>query len=213
MTFSYPVYLSLDKKKCLVVGGGNVAERKAKTLLESGAEVHAVSPVFTEWFLNASESGSIYTYQRNYSSEDLEHVFVVIGATNDCEINYKVAEDCKARNILVNIVDDPSNCNFIVPAQVKRGPLSISISTNGLSPMLARKIREDLEAYFGPEYSEYLELLGTIRRRVIESVDSEEMRKKIFYELVYSDIIELLKDGKHETVKERICHVLGSSWA
>jgi len=208
----YPVYLNLDGKKCLVVGGGKVAERKVRTLLECDARVYVVSPELTEWLEQAANDGRITAVRRNYTSTDLENAFLVIGATDDQQLNSRVAEECRERNLMVNIVDNPALCNFIVPAVLRQGPLSISISTEGKSPMLARRIREDLESSFGPEYREFLELMGNIREHVVKNIPEEVTRRELFYRLVYSDIIDLLRDGKREKVKERINHVLGSGW-
>lgn len=208
----YPVYLKLKDKKCLVVGGGKVAERKVKALVGCGAIVYVVSPVFTEWLEQAANEGEITAISRNYTTTDLENAFLVIGATDESQINTRVAEECLGRNILVNIVDETAACNFIVPAVLRQGPLSISISTDGKSPMLARRIREELEHTFGPEYREFLDLMGNVREHVIRNVPEEETRRDMFCQLVYSDIIELLRDGQHEKVKERIIHVLGSGW-
>ena len=210
--FDYPVYLNLKDKKCLVVGGGKVAERKVNSLLDCGARVYVVSPRLTEWLTEAAADGRIISVRRNYSATDLEDAFLVIGATNNQKINCRVADDCSERNILVNIVDSPAGCNFIVPAVLRQGPLCISVSTEGKSPMLARKIREDLESAFGTEYSEFLDLMGNVREHIIGSVPEADRRRDIFYRLVYSDIIDLLRDGQHEKVKERITHVLGSGW-
>ncbi|MFZ5641100.1 MAG: precorrin-2 dehydrogenase/sirohydrochlorin ferrochelatase family protein, partial [Bacillota bacterium] len=142
---------------------------------------------------------------------DLESAFLVISATDDEKINRRVAVDCLERNILINVVDDPAKCNFIVPAVFRQGALSVSVSTEGKSPMLARKIREDLPAVFGPEYGEFLELMGDLREQIINTVAVPEERRRLFYDLVNSDILELLKNGQHEKVKERIGLVLGHS--
>lgn len=208
----YPVYLKLLDRKCLVVGGGKVAERKVKGLLDCGARVFVISPELTKWLEEAALRGEIFVTRRNYTTLDLAEAFLVIGATDNIEINNRVAEECIERNILVNIVDEPDRCNFIVPAVLRQGPLSISISTDGRSPMLARRIREELEPAFGTEYSDFLELIGNLREYIIRNVPEQEKRRDIFYRLVYSDIIDLLRDGQHDKVKERINHVLGSGW-
>ena len=208
----YPVYLKLDGKKCLVVGGGRIAERKVNSLLESGAQVYVVSPVLTEWLEEIASKDMITVIRRNYTTTDLENAFLVIGATDLQAINTRVARDCHDRNILVNIVDNPGNCNFIVPAVFRQGSLSISISTDGKSPMLAKRIREELKSEFGPEYHEFLELMGNLREQVIAKFPDEKQRRDVFKELVYSDILELLKDGQGEKVKERISYVFGNGW-
>ena len=208
----YPVNLNLNQKKCLVVGGGKVAERKVKSLLRCGARVFVVSPTLSAWLEEAVKEGKVTAVRRNYTTTDLENTFLVIGATDDHEINDKVAEECSERNILVNIVDQTAKCNFIVPAVIRQGSLSISVSTAGKSPMLARRVREEMEQFFGPEYSEFLDLMANIREHVMKNVPGEEQRRDIYHRLVYSDIIELLRDGQHEKVKERITHVLGNGW-
>jgi len=208
----YPVYLDLNEKKCLVIGGGKVAERKVKSLLDCGARIFVVSPVLSAWLEQSAREGKVTAIMRNYTITDLDNAFLVIGATDNHLINDKVAQECSKRNILVNIVDQTAKCNFIVPAVIRQGSLSISVSTDGKSPMLARRIREELEQFFGPEYQEFLDLLGNVRKHVLENVPEEDKRRDIFYQLVYSDIIELLRDGEHEKVKERITHVLDSGW-
>ncbi|HWI54657.1 MAG TPA: bifunctional precorrin-2 dehydrogenase/sirohydrochlorin ferrochelatase [Desulfobacteria bacterium] len=212
MSEYYPVYLKLPGRKCVVVGGGKVAERKVKSLLDCDASVYVISPKLTRWLEEATVRGDITVARRNFTTTDLENAFLVIGATDSCETNNLVAEECSARNILVNIVDEPDKCNFIVPAVLRQGPLSISISTDGKSPMLARRIREDLQSAFGDEYREFLDLMGDLREHIINNIPEQEKRKDIFHRLVYSDIIDLLRDGQHEKVKERINHVLGSGW-
>ncbi|MCL5935768.1 MAG: bifunctional precorrin-2 dehydrogenase/sirohydrochlorin ferrochelatase [Firmicutes bacterium] len=174
--------------------------------------MYVVSPELTEWMDEAAAAGKITAVRRNYTPTDLENAFLVIGATDNDRVNRRVAEECLERNVLVNIADDTAKCNFIVPAVLRQGPLSISISTDGKSPMLARRIREELEPSFGPEYREFLDLMGDIREHVIQNVPEEDKRKDVFRRLVYSDIIELLREGQHEKVKERISHVLGSGW-
>ena len=180
----YPVYLSIRGKKCLVIGGGNVAERKVKSLLECGAGVWVVSPLLTEELSKLKEQNQIHCLPREYSPEDLEGCFLVISATDDADTNKRVADDCLARNIPVNVVDEPDRCSFIVPSVMRRGDLCIAISTSGKSPLLARKIRERLEELFGPEYAEYLELMGTLRKKIIREVPDKQSRREIFECLV-----------------------------
>ncbi len=206
----YPVCLKLDGKKCLIVGGGKVAERKVKSIIAYGAKVYVVSPQLTEWMEKAAEEKKITVIRRNYTTTDLENAFLVVGATDNQLLNNRIAEECHERDILVNIVDDQNKGNFIVPAVLRQGSLIISIATNGKSPMLARRLREELAQVFGPEYGEFLELMSNLRDHVISTVPEESRRRDIFYQLVYSDIIDLLRTGQHERIKERVNHVLGS---
>lgn len=204
----YPIYLNLRNKKCLVVGGGKVAERKVRSLLECGARVYVVSPEVTPALEQLAREGAITFVRRTYTTTDLEGSFLVIGATDDEKTNQRIADDCFERNMLVNIVDDPPKCNFIVPAVVRQGALSISISTDGNSPVLARKIKEKLKQEYGPEYAKFLEIMGDLRRKIISSVPDESVRRQMFEDLVNSDIINLIKEGNEEKIKERINHVL-----
>lgn len=208
---NYPVYLNLTGRLCIVVGGGKVAERKVQSLLESGARVRVISPGASYALLEAEGLGKIELVLREYSSNDIAGAFLVISATDNDQINRLVADDCFQRNILVNVVDDPPKCNFIVPAVVRRGALSIAISTDGKSPALAQKIKTDLEKQYGPEYAELLEILGELRSKVIAGVKDIERRRVIFKRVVDSDLLELLRKGEQERVKERIEDVLGGS--
>lgn len=204
----YPIFLNLNKQKCLVIGGGKVAERKVNSLLECGAQVKVVSPEITEKLKEMVKSGTIEHICRKFCSSDLDDVFLVISATSDEDLNNKIAQECRKRNILVNVVDDPEKCSFIVPSVVRRGDLSIAISTSGKSPALAKKIRQELEAYFGPEYGEFLEIMGEIRKKILTEIPSQEERKKVFNKLIQSDILELLKRGNKQLVEERIAQCI-----
>ncbi len=204
----YPVYLSLCSKKCLVIGGGTVAERKVKSLFECGADVWVVSYSLTEGLGKLVEENQINYLHREYLPGDLEDCFLVISATDDSDTNKKVADDCFARNIPVNVVDEPDRCSFIVPSVMRRGDLCIAVSTGGKSPLLARKIRERLETLFGTEYAEYLELMGMLRKKIIQEVPDRQSRRKIFECLVNSDILELIQKGQRELVKEKVAQCL-----
>ncbi|MEG3070801.1 MAG: bifunctional precorrin-2 dehydrogenase/sirohydrochlorin ferrochelatase [Candidatus Syntrophopropionicum ammoniitolerans] len=150
MVTHYMISLDLNNRKCLVVGGGKVAERKVRSLLECGAQVYVVSPEIIPSLLSMAAEGSLIYRRGSYKTSDLEDMFLVFGVTGKEEINKQIASDCASRNLIVNIVDDPAKCNFYVPAIVRRGALAIAISTCGKSPLLARRIREELELVYGP---------------------------------------------------------------
>ncbi|HHT9140526.1 MAG TPA: precorrin-2 dehydrogenase/sirohydrochlorin ferrochelatase family protein [Candidatus Tripitaka californicus] len=173
----YPIYLDVKGKRCVVVGGGEVAYRKALGLKEVGAEVVVIAPEFYKEF--RSKRG-ITLLRQKYSGECLAGAFLVIAATDDKEVNQKVWEDAQRHGLLVNVVDQPGLCNFIVPSVVNRGELQISISTGGASPALAKRIRQELEDLFGPEYSELIQLLSKLRPLVISSVKEEGKRRQVF---------------------------------
>jgi precorrin-2 dehydrogenase / sirohydrochlorin ferrochelatase len=209
----YPVSLDLKDKKCLVIGGGKVAERKIIALLECKAIVYVVSPKVTSYVDNLANKGKIYLEKRTYQKSDIKDSFLVIGATDDELVNKEIAINCNIDNVLLNIVDDPVKCNFILPAVLRRGSLSISISTEGKSPLLARRIKEKLEKDFDESYQEFIDLLGTVRVFVINEIKDPEERLKKFNQIIDSDIHELIRRGENEKVKERINHVLGNSWS
>lgn len=206
--FFYPVFLNLDNQKCLVIGGGQVAERKVLSLLECGAKVKVVSPKITENLQELVKTGAIEYTAREYCSSDLDGAFLVISATSSEDLNNKIAEECRMRNILINVVDDPDKCSFIVPSVVRRGDLTIAISTSGKSPALAKKIRQELEEHYGPEYGEFIEIMGEIRKKILMEIPNQKQREEIFTKLVHSDILELLKTGNKHLVEERIAQCI-----
>jgi precorrin-2 dehydrogenase/sirohydrochlorin ferrochelatase len=204
MAGGYLVSLDLKSKKCLVVGGGNVAERKVRSLLECGAMVCVVSPEITPALKAMSDEGLIIYRQGSYQHSDLKDMFLVFGATGREEVNREIADDCASRGLIVNIVDDPAKCSFFVPATVRRGSLAIAVSTGGKSPLLARRIREELELAYGQQYGEFLEMLGGLREEVIKNVADPEKKKRILEDLVSQEILGMLKKGRLESAKEML---------
>jgi len=200
----YPVSLNIENRLCLVVGGGKVAERKAVTLLNYGARVRLVAPAATESLADLARSGKIMIIEDSYKANYLEGVFLVIGATDDDAVNARVSSDCMARGILVNVVDDPPRGNFYVPAVVRRGSLQIAVSTDGKSPMLARKIKERLAGDFPPGYGEIVDLIGRLRERIISETADSGVREKRLSGMLDEGTMELLRQGKFDLAKERI---------
>jgi precorrin-2 dehydrogenase/sirohydrochlorin ferrochelatase len=200
--------LDLTGKAALVVGGGNVAERKVRSLLKAEAEITVVSPELTSKLQEQLENNLISCEERNYQSRDIENKFLAIGATDSSEVNRKVAEDALALNLLVNIIDQPQLSNFNVPASVRQGSLCLSVSTDGNSPALSRRIRKELETNFGPEYGEFLEIMGELRSEIIQKVPEEKRRKEIFRELAYSKVIEYMREGNYSQVEKLINDIL-----
>ncbi|MDK2919069.1 MAG: precorrin-2 dehydrogenase [Candidatus Petromonas sp.] len=201
----YPIMLNISGKKCTVVGGGKVAERKVDSLLLYGANVQVISPSITERLNNYSKEDKIYLIRRKYQYGDLKGSFLVYAATDNDYINRQCLEECRERGIILNVVDKPEMCDFIVPANVRRGDLNISISTNGKSPALSRKIREELEKKYPEEYSKYIDILGEIRDMVKKEVRDIHHRREIFFELVYSDVIDkYIKNKKDIDLKKEL---------
>ena len=148
----YPVFLQLEDKIALVVGGGKVAQRKVETLLRCGASIHIISKVLTDKLKRLINSSDVRFLGEEMRDEFLDDAFIVIAATDDKKLNSEVSLRARNRGLLVNAVDQPADCNFIVPSIVRKGDLSIAISTSGKSPALAKRIRKELDGQFGNEY-------------------------------------------------------------
>ncbi|HBQ27459.1 MAG TPA: siroheme synthase [Syntrophomonas sp.] len=211
MAHLFPIFLSLSGKKCLVVGGGQVAERKIADLLECEANVNVISPTAGDLIRLWSNQGLINWQAREIIYSDLDNIFLAFVATNNMHTNQMVVNWCRERGIMVNAVDDPPNCDFYVPAVVRRNSLVVAISTEGKSPMFSRKLREQLEGIIGEEYGEFVDFLGEQRECIKQAVTDIKERKKIFEALADSDILDLLKAGERERAKERMEQCM-SSW-
>ena len=194
----YPVFLNLEGKRCVVVGGGDVAERKVLALLDSGASVTVISPELTERLYDLKFAGRIEHLQRDYREGDLKGAFIVIAATSEMDVNRKVSGD--AEGIPVNVVDTPELCSFIVPSVLRRGPLTIAVSTSGTSPALSRSIREELEALYTEEVGTLLEHIVRIRKELMGSDLSPEKRTAILKSLGSRETLRILRQkGIDET--------------
>ncbi|MEI7590502.1 MAG: bifunctional precorrin-2 dehydrogenase/sirohydrochlorin ferrochelatase, partial [Deltaproteobacteria bacterium] len=163
----YPILIDLEGRRCVVIGGGVVASRKVKSLLDAGAEVLVVSNNACRAIKNYHLKNLIEYIEDDYRAEFLKGAVLVIGATDNENINQRVARDAKKRSVLVNIVDAPQYCDFIVPATVQRGDLTIAISTGGASPALAKKIRKELETVYGKEYVTIITIMKKIRKTIL----------------------------------------------
>jgi precorrin-2 dehydrogenase/sirohydrochlorin ferrochelatase len=190
--FAYPVVFNLSGRRAVVVGGGEVALRKARALADAGAQVRIVAPKFTAGF---AEDGRFECLAERYEKRRLEGARVVVAATDDEGVNRQVAEDARAAGVLVNVVDRPELCDFIVPAQVRRGELLIAISTSGAAPALAKRLRERLEKEFGPEYATYLAVLREVRENLKKRKVSPETRRLIFERLTSDDLLAAARGG------------------
>jgi len=180
----------------VVVGGGQVAHRKALGLLSCGARVRVVAPELVKPLRRMAERGEVEYRAKEYERSDLKGAVLVIGATNDPEVNRRVSADARKRRMQVNIADAPELCSFIVPSVVKRGPISIAISTGGASPALARKLRLELERVVGPEYGRLASLLRQLRPHAHALVKDAAQRGKLWEQAVESEALELLRLGK-----------------
>jgi len=197
----YPVYLNLQKRKAVVIGGGRVAERKVKSLLKAGASVTVISPELTGGLLRLREKGSIRHHERAYRKGDLGNALVVIAATDSEAVNTKIAREAPA---LVNVVDVPKLCNFIAPSVVQRGPLNIAISTSGASPALSRSIRRELELLYGPGIALYLAFVGKIRARALREIQDRKRREAFLKRLGSAGMLGLLRKKGFQAAKAEI---------
>ncbi|WML57977.1 NAD(P)-binding protein [Neobacillus sp. PS2-9] len=189
MSTNYPIMLRLNGKKTVVVGGGKVAERKVKGLLGTGALVSVVSPELTDELLRLARDGDIVWLDKTFSKDDIQDAFLVFAATNDEGVNQFVRSVAKDHQ-LVMVVDDPEDSDFHVPAQVQRGRLSITVSTGGASPILAGKIREQLEQQFDEQYSDYLEFLFSKRQWILKEVKDSSLKKKLLTAIVSEEFLK-----------------------
>jgi siroheme synthase-like protein len=205
---TYPVFLvGLDEARCVVVGGGKVAARKVKALLKADAQVTVISPDLCRPLQRLADQGRVEVLDRAYRTGDLREAFLVIAATDDGQTNERVWEEAHAGGLLVNVVDDPDHCNFIAPSVVRRGPLSLAISTSGHCPALSRHLRRHLEQEFAPAYGDYVELLGLLRGAIVDALPLP--RRRVFWQEIFqSDVLSLLASGDEAQARLRAQAIL-----
>jgi len=200
----YPLNVALKNKKCVVFGAGLVALRKVRRLLEYGAAVSVVAQEIAPQLKSLFEKKKIIFKNKAAGLKDLRGAFLVVAATNDRKLNARVSAYCLKKNILVNVVDSPKECNFILPSVFRRGSLAISVSTDGISPALAKKIRRDIQQRFGSEYAKLLRLMKEIRPLALKKIKNSRARNLFFEKIFQPEIMELLKKNKQEQAGKRI---------
>ena len=208
----YPVHLDIQNRNCLVVGGGSVGTRKVVTLLDCGAHVTVISPRVSDPLRDFAISGSIKLKERPYQTGDLDDMFLVIGATDDEDLNRQISNDADQLNTLCNIADRPEVCNFILPSIVQRDDLVITISTSGQSPAMAKKLRKTLESQFGEEYGVFLKLMGAIRKKLLSTSHKPEAHKHLFEKLIAADLIGLIQKGSTAEIDDLLFDILGTGY-
>jgi precorrin-2 dehydrogenase/sirohydrochlorin ferrochelatase len=205
----YPLFLDITDKRCVVIGGGDVAERKVVRLLDFGASVIVVAKTLTNSLDAMGKTGRIKHIDADYDKSFLDDAFLVIGATDRHDINAKISADGREKGILVNIVDEPDKCDFILPSLIKQGDLLIAISTGGKSPALAKKLREEMEQLFGTEYQSLLEVMGQLREKLVMKGRSSDENRRVFESVVHSDILKHIKDKRWDKVRKIIYDITG----
>jgi len=208
----YPIFLDLDNKKVIIVGGGEVAERKIKVVLGYGCQIYIISPHLTPHLRQLVAKRRIHHISHESLDKLMDDAVMVIVATGDPEVNLQIASQAKGHGLLVNVVDQPAACNFIMPSIVKRGDLQIAISTAGKSPAMTKKIRKEMEALFGPEYGPLMELLGLLRTKLLSKGQSSAKNKVIFQKLADSNLLQLIKKGNMNGARATLKSILGEDF-
>jgi precorrin-2 dehydrogenase/sirohydrochlorin ferrochelatase len=205
----YPIFLDLQDCPCLVIGGGTVAERKVETLLQAQGRVTVISPTLTSKLRSWAVERQITIHERPYCPGDLQGFSLVFAATKNETVHQQIAAEARETKVLLNVVDRPALCSFIVPAIVSQGDLTLAISTGGASPALAKKIRERLEQHFGSEYDLALQLLARVRERVAAVGLSSDERQQLFTTLVNSPLLDYLRERQVDKLNRLLQKIVG----
>lgn len=206
----FPIYLRrLDERKTVLIGGDHEAEEKVEQLLDRDANLTVISPHLTEKMQRWVGENRFKWIPRNYKQGDLEGAFMAIVAEYEGDINKKVYQEAKERDILVNVMDDLPHANFAFGSIVKRGPLTISISTSGAAPALSVRLRQRFEEEFGPEYGQFLEFMQKLRKPMAKHYDTFTARKEVWYQLIDSEVLTLFRHGKLEEAYEKTAEIVG----
>ncbi len=190
MKEGYYILLSLEKHRCVVVGGGSLATRKVDALCRCGAEVHIVASEFCDILLKRSD---VNLHHKEYEKSDLDGVTLAFACTNDETLNRKIADDCKESRVLCNVVDDPDWCDFSVPAVLKRGPIQIAVGSGGASPYLAGRIRDLIAGWLDRAYEPFARRLAALRPPIVERIARLEDRRGIFQQLAGRESFDRFK--------------------
>jgi len=196
----YPRFLTgLDRRRCIVVGSDHEAERKIEGLLEVDADVTAIGPA-----LSAALQPRVRWIDRDYRPGDLRGAFLVIASPSCARDHEAIHGEAEREGALINVMDDVAHCNCVAGSVLRRGPLTVSISTGGAAPVLAVRLRQRLELELGPEYSEFLELVEPFRDEIATRVPQFERRRELWYRLVDSDLLEHLRQGRRDEARKRL---------
>lgn len=195
----FPIFISLEDKRCLVVGGGSVAARKITQLVRAHARVRVVAPRLCDELVARVTRKEIAHKIGNFGPDDLEGCWLVIAATNDEEVNRRISERCHEQGILINVVDSPKLCSFIMPSIVDRSPVQIAISTSGASPVLARLLRTRLETMIPASYGRLAQLMAEFRQQVKTRFPTVPARRRFWEKVLNGPVAEMLFSGREKT--------------
>lgn len=205
----YPVFLNLGGRRCLVIGGGSVAARKVDGLLEAGASVRLVAPRVVARIRDLAEAGRIEWLERPFEELDVEGCQLVFAAADRVEVNRAAAETAEAHGLFCNLADQPELGSFTLPAVLRRGKLTVAVSTAGASPFLAGRIRDDLAENYGPIWSDYVDLLARCRRAVLRRNRPAGENRPVFKALVEADLLGPLAEGDRAELLRRLTRATG----
>ena len=204
----YPAFLRVAGRACLVIGGGTVALQKVRSLVDAGAQVTVISPSCVPSIATLAAAGGIRLRQRRYARGDVHGFFLVLAATNDAALHQQIRADADAANVLLNVVDDPEHCDFIMPAVLRRGDLILAASTGGASPAMAKHIRDELEQSFGPEYDLALRVLARVRTR-LQASEPPERRRELLTALAGSELLDACRSGGTAGIDTLLARIVG----
>ena len=204
----YPVFLEMKDRRCVVIGGGAVAERKVEGLVAAGANVTVISPGMTDGLKELLKQGAIRHVAREYQAGDRAGYDLFFVATDNSEINAVVFSEARSLRIWVNSADDPDHCDFILPAVIRRGDLTVAVSTGGASPAVTRVIREELDEYFTADYAWFVQIAGEVRSELREK--SVSPAASAWNRALQGDFRRLIKEGRPVQAKELLLETLGA---
>ena len=207
----YPIFIDVEDHDVVIIGGGEVCARKAETMMRYGARVVIVSPEFTPEIEGWAKDGKLALRRKRYQSGDLDGASIVIASTDDTRVNEQVAADARARKVPVNVVDVTPLCEFIVPAIIDKGSVTLAVSTGGKSPALARTLKEDLQRMVGPEYAEVNDVLGTLRDSAKRVLPTDVDRKRFFDGIIARGILDMLREGRRREAYQAIAEACGAA--
>ncbi len=206
----YPIFLiGLENRHCIVIGGGHEAEGKVRGLLDCDATVTVIHQTLTPTLEAWADEGRFTWLQRPYQQGDLRGAFLVIAERADPETNARIWAEAEAEGALVNVMDDVGHCSFVAGSVVRQGHLTISISTSGAAPALSVRLRQKMEQEFGPEYATFLAWLQQLRAPMSQQYPAFGERRTRWYELVDSDILQLIRDGRFDLARQRLEEISG----